>query len=124
MKGTKDYGIWYGRVTLRVNGVVNGRLNEPRALHVYIDSSWEENFLTRRQTSGIHNYLGRHIIDLSWKRQIIITHSTAEYGEVAGDLATEMTVWFSEILKELDAEKEIPTIKHEDNNACLSLEKG
>lgn len=47
VKGTKDYGIWYGR------------LFETRALHVYVDASWGT------VNNGDTNYLGRHRIDWS-----------------------------------------------------------
>lgn len=112
VKGTKEYGIWYGRVS------------KEYALHVYVDASWADDVLTRRSTTGLLTYLGEHLTDWSSKRQSLITHSTAESVYVAADSATRMIVWFRAMLMDLGEEQKGPTIMHEDNMACLSLAKG
>ena len=112
LKGTKELGLFYA------NDDRNSKF------HVYVDASWADDIETRRSTTGILAYVGKHLVDWTSKRQSIIAHSTAEAEYIAADSATRMIVWFRTLLMELGDEQREATVVHEDNRACIILSRG
>jgi len=109
LKGTIDYGIWYG------SG--NGRLEG------FVDSDWAGSLDDSKSTTGYVFSLGSGVFSWNSKKQEVVAQSSAEAEYVAAAVATNQAIWVRKVLTDLNHVQEEPTVIWCDNMSAISMAK-
>jgi hypothetical protein len=90
--------------------------------HVYTDSDWAADLLTRRSVSGMVACMAGGLVSWSSKLQPIVSTSSMEAEYIAAYFAACLVVWVRALLGELDLlEVTTPTTVYIDNTSARSL---
>ncbi|GKD80842.1 ribonuclease H-like domain-containing protein, partial [Tanacetum coccineum] len=108
VRGTLDYGL-----QLFSSSTTN--------LVAYSNVDWASCPNTRRSTSGYYIFLGNNLLSWSSKRQLTLSHSSAEaeYRSVANAIAE--TCWLRNLLRELHTPLSSATLVYCDNITAVYL---
>lgn len=93
-------------------------------LHVYEESSWEDDLFIRKSTKGILIYIDYDPVCWSFKHKTVITHRTAKSECLAVDSTVRMMFLFQFLLGNFNENEMEPTMIQEDNTASLVIAIG
>ena len=110
VNGTKGYGIFYSS-------------SENFKLTSYTDSDWDGSVDDRKSTSGYVFHLRLGAISWAFKKQPIVSLSTAEAEYVAETTIACQEVWMRRILRDLCHEQDKGTTIYSDNSSAIALSK-
>ena len=110
---TKDFGICYG----------HNESNRSLVPHVYVDSDWAEDPLTRRSMSGCVVMMGGATVAWAVRQQEVVALSSAEAEYVGLCMGVKETVWIRRLVAGLRIVKDCsaPTTVLVDNQATVGL---
>lgn len=112
MKGTQNYGIFYGSN------------HNNFKLFCFSDADYAGDIVGRKSTSGNCFLLGKSIVSWSSELQKCTAQSTAEAEYIAASEATKQLIWLKRVINKLDEElsTELP-ILNVDNHSAIKLTK-
>lgn len=110
LKGTIDYGLNYVKMSY---SCISG----------YSDADWAGDVNDRKSTSGYIFLKSGAAITWSSRKQSCVALSTAEAEYVALSSATQEAVWLRQLISELVASSDEPTVIYEDNQSAIAISK-
>lgn len=110
IKGTLSYGILFKSNIKNLN------------LEAFSDADFAGEQATARSTTGYLIRLGNSPITWGSKKQTCVSLSTTESEYISAGETTQVLLWISELIKELDLRREIP-ILYLDNQSAIKLIK-
>jgi len=111
LKGTADVGLLLGK----------RQSEKENRLTCHVDSSYADDFDTRRSTSGL--LIMYNDAPVIWKSRLqsMVTHSTTEAEFIAASYACKEVQWLRQLLHELNRDEALATPVHIDNQGALKL---
>ena len=109
LKGTIDYGRWYGSG----NGKLEG----------FVDSDWAGSVDDSKSTTGYVFSLGSGVFSWNSKKQEVVAQSSAEAEYIAAATASNQAIWIRKVLTDLGCAQDESTVLWCDNKSAISMAK-
>ncbi|XP_019098337.1 PREDICTED: uncharacterized protein LOC109131672 [Camelina sativa] len=108
LKGSRGQGIWMGK-------------NSNTEIVGYCDADYIGDTLDRRSTMGYCTFIGGNLVTWKYKKQKVVSCSSAEAEYRAMRKLTNELTWLKAFLKDLGIESKKPIIMHCDNQAAIHI---
>jgi hypothetical protein len=110
---------------LRESGTISRHLFFPRSsslqLQTYCDATWASDRSNRRSLSAYCVFLGDSLIAWKTKKQVAVSHSSAEAKLSAMSLVTAKVTWLQWLLEDFGISVSITTPLLPDNTGAISI---